>query len=200
MPSFKGYSPTAGALVRAGAWNKLMLLQLHMRAALREDNATSAAPGGADQGGGLRATTSKWLLWMDWDVVVTDLGFELPLEEYEERGVRLVVGGDPSVLEEPDYLKLNTGVMLLRVHPWSLRLLSAMLYLGRPALRRENALQAQSVVRAGSLSRCPRHCCRHCCRQVGRGRAGRGGAGEGWSRRRRQVGRGIQLHGLWGHH
>ena len=39
-----------------------------------------------------------------------------PLEEYEELGFRLVMGGEEKgVYEEADYLKLNTGLMLLRV-------------------------------------------------------------------------------------
>ena len=54
------------------------------------------------------------------DVIVTDLGFELPLAEYEERGLRLIVGGDPKGVfvpagERADYLKMNSGVMLLKV-------------------------------------------------------------------------------------
>lgn len=47
-------------------------------------------------------------------------------------GVRLVLGGEPKgALEELDYLKLNTGVMLLRVHGWTLSLLRRMLSIGK---------------------------------------------------------------------
>jgi len=51
----------------SGAWNKLALLRRH----LRQELAAGAAGG--------------WILWMDWDVIVTDARFELPLAEYEER-------------------------------------------------------------------------------------------------------------------
>lgn len=46
--------------------------------------------------------------------------------------MRLVLGGEPKgVFTEFDYLKLNTGVMLLRVHSWTLSLLRRMLKIGR---------------------------------------------------------------------
>ena len=81
-------------------------------------------------------------------LVFVDLSFALPLEEYEASGVRLVLGGEPKgVFEDVDYLKLNTGAMLLRVHSWSLALLRRMLEVGRKAVRRRHALDAQKVVR-----------------------------------------------------
>ena len=41
-----------------------------------------------------------------------------------------------GVFDDADYLKLNTGVMLLRVHGWTLALLERMLHVGRKATRR----------------------------------------------------------------
>lgn len=31
----------------------------------------------------MRESGGEWILWMDWDAIVTDLSFTLPLEEYE---------------------------------------------------------------------------------------------------------------------
>ena len=69
-----------------GAWNKLVLLRTLMRAALSGNQTGAAEPGGE------RAV--RWLLWADWDLIFTDLSFELPLEEYEARGLKLVLGGE----------------------------------------------------------------------------------------------------------
>lgn len=130
----------SGALVDAaydGAWNKLSYLSRVLRAELDTRS--------------MEARTS-WLLWADWDVVFTDMSFELPLEEYERRGVRLVIGGDPSAVggsqPKADYLKANTGMMLLRVHNWTSALLSRMLARGgrTRAQRRRHALAAQEYV------------------------------------------------------
>ena len=141
-----------------GAWNKLALLARLMNQSLERQG--GRPPGGeprskiasrAVNGGGTRGTSSggeEWLFWVDWDVIFTDLSVALPLEEYEASGTRLVLGGEPKgVFEERDYLKLNTGVMLLRVHSWSLALLHRMLAVGRKAARRRHAIDAQKVVR-----------------------------------------------------
>lgn len=119
-----------------GAWNKVAFLSKLMRAALNQN-----------------ATHLDWILWADWDLVFADLSFELPLEEYTARGTRLVVGGDPAGVgakdgAPADYLKLNTGLVLLRVHPWSLALLNRMLrQAGRSrAERRRRALDVQRSV------------------------------------------------------
>lgn len=91
-----------------------------------------------------------------WDVVFTDLAHTLPLDEYEARGARLVLGGDPSAIaggeqgteRKSDYLKLSTGVMALRVHPWSLALLSRLLAAGGSSrrARTRRALEIQAFV------------------------------------------------------
>ena len=129
----------SSALVDAdyeGAWNKVAYLSKLMRAALYQNG-----------------TRLDWILWADWDLVFADLSFELPLEEYSARGARLVVGGDPAGIgakdaAPADYLKLNTGLVLLRVHPWSLALLNRMLrQAGRSrAERRRRALDVQKSV------------------------------------------------------
>ncbi|KAL1524579.1 hypothetical protein AB1Y20_019469 [Prymnesium parvum] len=126
-----------------GAWNKLALLVRHMNRSLELRRKRPFLKGGRRD-----LTRVEWLLWMDWDVVVTDLSFTLPLEEYDAAGLHLVVGGEPKgVFDEADYLKLNTGVMLLRVHSWTLALLRRMLAIGRKAARRRHALDAQKVVK-----------------------------------------------------
>ena len=114
----------SGALIDAaydGAWNKLTYLLRVLRAELSSDDRPPEE-------------RARWLLWADWDVVFTDMAFELPLEEYERRGVRLVLGGDPAAVgggrPKADYLKANTGVVLLRVHNWSNALLNRMLTRG----------------------------------------------------------------------
>ena len=61
-----------------GAWNKLAVLHRLLRRELLRPQEPS----------GSRAI--EWLLWCDWDLVFVDLGRELPLEEYERRGARLV--------------------------------------------------------------------------------------------------------------
>jgi len=53
-----------------GAWNKIALIRQHLSAALE------AAVEGAD------GDRPRWVLWMDWDVLITDMHFELPIEEY----------------------------------------------------------------------------------------------------------------------
>lgn len=129
------WSPVLTTILTAtppiGAWNKLS----YLHRLLKHELAT----------GHTGRKSTEWLLWCDWDVVFVDLGMELPLEEYEARGARLVVGGDPSgVFERADYLKLNTGIMLLRVHPWSLALVERILHYGRKRARRRHALVLQS--------------------------------------------------------
>ena len=120
-----------------GAWNKIVYLRALMRDTLRKRVMPLAAGGG----------TVEWLLWADWDVVFLDLSTQLPLEEYEARGFNLVLAGDPAAVAEGDYLKLNTGVMLLRVCKWSLALLNLVLDRGRRRSRRDNAASAQSMVK-----------------------------------------------------
>lgn len=126
----------SSALVDAsyeGAWNKCALLLRVLRAELARG-------------------VAMWILWVDWDAVLTDLAFELPLEEYERRRVRLVIGGDPGAIghgqPRADYLKANTGVMLMRVHNWTVALLSRMLVRGgrTKAQRRRHALEVQEHV------------------------------------------------------
>lgn len=118
----------------AGAWNKLALLRRQLREEL------NASIGGTSDG---------WILWLDWDVLITDAGFGLPLDEYEERHVWLALGGDARhvLVPSPDYLRANTGVMLLRVHQWSLALVERLLATGAPRVRRRSALAAQAFVR-----------------------------------------------------
>ena len=83
-----------------GAWNKLVLLRALMRAALG-GNHTGGEPGGGGGGGGGGVERTRWLLWADWDVLFTDLSFELPVDEYEARGLKLVLGGElKGVYEE----------------------------------------------------------------------------------------------------
>lgn len=85
-------------------------------------------------------------------MVFTDLALELPLEEYERRGLRIVLGGDPSAVgggaPRADYLKANSGVMLLRVHEWTAALVRRMLARGgrTRAQRRRHALEIQQHV------------------------------------------------------
>ena len=115
-----------------GAWNKLVLLRALMRAALG-GNHTGGEPGGGGGGGGGGVERTRWLLWADWDVLFTDLSFELPVDDYEARGLKLVLGGElKDVYEEAVYLKLNSGLMLLRGCGWSLSLLDKMLQRGQP--------------------------------------------------------------------
>ena len=130
-------STWSSALVDAaydGAWNKMAFLQKVLRSELTKSE-------------------TDWLLWVDWDAIFTDMAFELPLEEYEQRRLRLVIGGDPSAIgggpqQRADYLKANTGVMLLRVHNWTLSLVSRMLSRGgrTKAQRRKHALAIQQNV------------------------------------------------------
>ena len=115
----------------SGAWNKLVLLLRTLRAELArrrggggDVGGGGGGGGGGDGGGGGRGGGggggADWLLWVDWEVVFTDLAHELPVDEYEANGWKLVVGGDPKGVfvpagERADYLKMNSGVMLLKV-------------------------------------------------------------------------------------
>jgi len=118
-----------------GAWNKVSVLCRLLRHELLH------AP--------RERRSAEWLLWCDWDVIFTDMAFELPLEDYEAAGVQLVLGGDPSGVggEKADYLKLNSGVMLLRVSNFSLALLERILSIGRPQARRKHALALQRSIK-----------------------------------------------------
>ena len=86
-----------------GTWNKLVLLRTLMRVALG-GNQTGGGPGGSGSGSGPGDSglggggpggggsggggeRTRWLLWADWDVLFTDLTFELPIDEYEVRGL-----------------------------------------------------------------------------------------------------------------
>lgn len=51
-----------------GAWNKLAFLARLMNLSLKQQ---------------VRGERTEWILWMDWDVVITDLSFTLPVDEYE---------------------------------------------------------------------------------------------------------------------
>ena len=129
-----------------GAWNKLVMLRQLMRRALNESSGSSGSSGSSAMHG-VRGGV-QWLLWADWDLLFTHLAFELPLDEYEARGAKLVMGGEErGVYDEADYLKLNTGLLLLRVSGWALALLERMLRVGRKPARHRHALAAQRVVR-----------------------------------------------------
>ena len=148
-----------------GAWNKVSYLKRMLSSMLQErQNGQNGQNGTAPQG------RYDWLLWADWDVVFTDLAHTIPFDEYEARGARLVLGGDPDGIggvgisassdgsgdkagaqsseRKSDYLKINSGVMAIRVHPWSLALLSRILTSGgrTPQARRRRAVEIQSVV------------------------------------------------------
>ncbi|GAQ78944.1 hypothetical protein KFL_000210300 [Klebsormidium nitens] len=71
----------------------------------------------------------EWFLWIDTDVLITDMSMRIPLEKYE--GYDFVLHGDRiRVFEEPHWLGLNTGVFLLRNTEWSLEFLDALLATG----------------------------------------------------------------------
>lgn len=101
-----------------GQWNKVALL-----AALMEPG--TAAGAGAD-----------WLLWVDDDILFSDMSFEFPLGEYETAGQWLVLWGDEVMTyDQGDTEGVNTGTMLLRVNEWSRRLLSALASVASSPLR-----------------------------------------------------------------
>ena len=64
-----------------GAWNKLTYLSSVLAERLAQSRGASEE---AVRAGGREG--SRWVLWADWDVVFTDLGHQLPLEEYEAPG------------------------------------------------------------------------------------------------------------------
>jgi hypothetical protein len=101
-----------------GQWNKVALL-----AALMEPGTAA----GAD---------ADWLLWVDDDILFSDMGFEFPLQEYEAAEQWLVLWGDEGMTYElGDTEGVNTGTMLLRVNDWSRRLLAALASVASSALR-----------------------------------------------------------------
>ena len=98
----------------AGQWNKVALL-----ATLMEPG--TAAGAGAD-----------WLLWVDDDILFSDMEFEFPLARYEANEEWLVLWGDDAMTYgKGDTEGVNTGTMLLRVNDWSRALLAAMAELVR---------------------------------------------------------------------
>ena len=140
-----------------GAWNKLSVLQRllaeRLSAAPKNGSSSSSSSSSSSLGGPPQQQQQQqhdWILWADWDVVFTDLAHTLPLDEYERRGARLVVGGDPAGIgdaaagQRADYLKVNSGVMAIRVHPWSLALLSRLLAAGGRG-RRARARRALEI-------------------------------------------------------
>ena len=64
-----------------------------------------------------------------------DMDFRLPLDEYRDAGVNLVLWGEPKMVDEPhprapSYFGLNAGVMLLRNCDWTRELLDRILAAG----------------------------------------------------------------------
>ena len=81
---------------------------------------------------------SEWLLWMDDDAIFTDMNFTFPYDEYDAKGVNLVIWGDPQrVFRANDIQGLNTGVFLLRKCEWSRQLMAEVAALATPSIRRQ---------------------------------------------------------------
>ncbi len=64
-----------------------------------------------------------------------DMDFELPLDEYEEKGYNLVLWGETRMVDEPherapSYFGLNAGVMLMRNNDWTREFLGRILAAG----------------------------------------------------------------------
>eukprot|EP00899_Mesostigma_viride_P008132 jgi/Mesvir1/1731/Mv21183-RA.1 len=94
-------------------WNKLVLL-IH---------AMEAAQGRAGQG------APDWLVWLDEDLLVTDMAYRTPWSRYD--GFDLVMWGEWEPLLEEGLPEgwanhLNTGVMYVRNSAWSLALLRSL--------------------------------------------------------------------------
>ena len=77
----------------------------------------------------------EWLLWIDSDAIFTDMSFELPLDEYVDKGYHLVLWGEPRMVNvtaeaAPSYFGINAGVLLLRNSAWTRDFLARILEAG----------------------------------------------------------------------
>ncbi len=105
-----------------GQWNKVALLSVLIE------------PRRADGGGG--AYEGEWVLWMDDDAIICDMGFTFPFAAYDAAGVDLVMWGDDRMTYvDNDSEGINTGIMLLRVSDWTRSLLAEWARIASSAVR-----------------------------------------------------------------
>ena len=62
---------------------------------------------------------AEWILWMDQDVVITDMEFEHPLKKYKNFNF-LICGWEKKVYEKRSWLGINAGVFLIINCEWSM--------------------------------------------------------------------------------
>ncbi|GJN28304.1 hypothetical protein PR202_gb16413 [Eleusine coracana subsp. coracana] len=91
---------------------------------------------------------TEWLWWLDPSAVVTDMGFDLPLDRYVTRN--LVVHGDHADLfARRSWAAVSTRSLLLRNCQWSLHLLDAWATMGPAGRVRRDAGNLLSAVLTG---------------------------------------------------
>jgi xyloglucan 6-xylosyltransferase len=63
----------------------------------------------------------EWIFWVDADAMITDMVFEMPLEEYDQYNI-IMWGFDQMVFEDKNWVGMNTGVFFIRNCQWSMDL------------------------------------------------------------------------------
>ncbi|MCO5566752.1 hypothetical protein L7F22_020432 [Adiantum nelumboides] len=88
---------------------------------------------------------AEWFWWVDSDVVITDMLFELPLHLYEQYNL-VVHGWERQVFETKSVMGLNAGSFLLRNCGWSFKFMDRWASMGPKGPIRDLAGRIQSAL------------------------------------------------------
>lgn len=88
---------------------------------------------------------AEWFWWVDSDVVITDMFFELPLHTYGQYNL-VVHGWETEVFEKKSVMGLNAGSFLLRNCGWSFKFMDRWASMGPKGPIRDLAGRMQSAL------------------------------------------------------
>lgn len=88
---------------------------------------------------------AEWLWWVDSDLVVTDMHFELPLETYGQYNL-IIHGWETEVFGKKSVMGLNAGSFLVRNCGWTLRFIERWASMGPKGPIRDLAGRLQSAL------------------------------------------------------
>lgn len=87
---------------------------------------------------------AEWLWWVDADVVITDMEFDIPLEAYKEYNL-VVPGWESEVFGKKNAMGLNAGSFLIRNCAWTMKFLDRWASMGPKGKIRDFAGKLQSA-------------------------------------------------------
>eukprot|EP00250_Pteridium_aquilinum_P020720 c24916_g1_i2 orf=337-1563(+) len=88
---------------------------------------------------------AEWFWWVDSDLVITDMLFELPLDTYGQYNL-VVHGWETEVFEKKSVMGLNAGSFLVRNCGWSMRFMDRWASMGPKGPIRDLAGRLQSAL------------------------------------------------------